>query len=245
MDNRFFESVATLIEQARKNVGRTVDLTMCVTNYAIGGMIVEQEQDGENRARYGRGVIPELSAYLSERFGKGFSETNLKSFRKFYQIYTPSIRQIISAESDSTGISIIRQTISAESNPFKLGWSHYQILMRIKNEDARCFYEIEAINQQWTYEQLKRQYDSSLYERLALSRDKDKVMRLALEGQTIDKPRDMLKNPLVLDFLGLEQSPAYSESDLESAIIANLQKFLLELGKGFLFEARQKRFSFD
>jgi predicted nuclease of restriction endonuclease-like (RecB) superfamily len=134
------------------------------------------------------------------------------------------------------------QTLSAQ---FTLSWTHYLILMRIKDEDARRFYEVEAANQHWTVRQLKRQYDSSLYERLALSRDKGEVMRLALDGQTLEKPRDMLKNPFVLEFLDLEQNPAYSESDLESAIIANLQKFLLELGKGFLFEARQKRFAFD
>jgi len=117
--------------------------------------------------------------------------------------------------------------------------------MKIENADERRFYEIEAANQQWTVKQLQRQYGSSLYERLALSRDKTKVMRLANEGHTVEKPRDMLKNPLVLEFLGMEERAAYSESDLEGAIISKLQAFLLELGKGFLFEARQKRFTFD
>ena len=117
--------------------------------------------------------------------------------------------------------------------------------MRIKNEQERRFYEIEATRQQWTVRQLQRQYGSSLYERLALSRNKDEVVRLAGEGQALEKPRDMLKNPLVLEFLGMDEQAAYSESDLETAIIEKLQKFLLELGKGFLFEARQKRFTFD
>jgi len=143
MSGGFFDSVASLIEQARKHVGRTADLTMCVTNYIIGKMIVEQEQDGESRARYGHGIIPELSVYLTKRFGKGFSETNIRNFRKFYQIYSPSIRQIISAESDAGSIIPIQQILSAELNPFKLGWSHYQVLMRIKNEDERRFYEGE------------------------------------------------------------------------------------------------------
>jgi predicted nuclease of restriction endonuclease-like (RecB) superfamily len=119
------------------------------------------------------------------------------------------------------------------------------ILMRIENSEERRFYEIEAINQQWTFRQLQRQYGSSLYERLALSRDKAEVMRLANKGQTLEKPRDVLKNPLVLEFLGMNEKAEYSESDLETAIISKLQTFLLELGKGFLFEARQKRFSFD
>jgi len=117
--------------------------------------------------------------------------------------------------------------------------------MRIKNPDERRFYEIEAANQNWTVRQLQRQYGSSLYERLALSRNKDEVLRLANEGQTLEKPRDMLKNPLVLEFLGMDERAEYSESDLETAIIGKLQSFLLELGKGFLFEARQKRFTFD
>jgi predicted nuclease of restriction endonuclease-like (RecB) superfamily len=137
------------------------------------------------------------------------------------------------------------QTLSAEFYPFRLSWSHYQILIRMKTEEERKFYEIEAAEQQWSVRQLSRQYNSSLYERLALSRDKDEVMRLANEGQTVEKPRDMLKNPLVLEFLDLHESDTYTETDLESALNTHLQKFLLELGKGFLFEARQKRFTFD
>jgi predicted nuclease of restriction endonuclease-like (RecB) superfamily len=132
-----------------------------------------------------------------------------------------------------------------ELNPFLLSWSHYLFLMRIKNGDARRFYEIEAINEQWTLDRLKAEYNSSLYERLALSRDKEEILRLSREGQTMEKPRDILKSPLVLEFYGLEEKPAYTENNLESAIFDNLEKFLLELGKGFLFEARQKRFSFD
>jgi predicted nuclease of restriction endonuclease-like (RecB) superfamily len=261
MDNEFFDKVASLIEQARGSVGRTADLTMCITYYEIGRMIVEQEQDGKARAEYGTGLLKELSSYLSKRVGKGFSETNLRNARKFYQVYAPSIMQLptakilqnserqiqqkSSAELEQDKEAYIQQILSAELNPFRLGWSHYQILMRIKNDDERHFYEIEAIKEQWTQGQLKRQYHSSLYERLALSRNKDKVLRLANEGQTIEKPRDMLKNPLVLEFLDLKESAAYSETNLESALNDNLQRFLLELGKGFLFEARQKRFTFD
>ena len=133
----------------------------------------------------------------------------------------------------------------AESIPFQLSWTHYLILMRIKNDQERRFYEIEAINQQWDYRRLQREYNSSLYERLALSRDKDAVMRLSTEGQIVRKPQDMLKNPLVLEFAGLDEKYEYSESDLESALIEKLQSFLLELGKGFLYESRQQRFTFD
>lgn len=128
---------------------------------------------------------------------------------------------------------------------FTLSWSHYLILMRIENPAERSFYEIECTKQQWSVRQLSRQVGSSLYERLALSRDKDAVMRLATEGQTIEKPTDIIKSPITLEFLGLKPEAAYSETKLENAIISRLQKFLLEMGKGFLFEARQKRFTFD
>jgi len=242
---KFFDNVASLIEQARSFVGRTADRTISVIYFEIGRMIVEEEQGGAARAKYGHRLLTELSAYLSERLGKGFSETNLKNFRKFYQTYAQVIQQMKTAESESQTLFSIRQIISAEFSIFQLGWSHYQVLMRIKNDNERRFYEIESIKQQWTVKQLQRHYNSSLYERLALSRDKDAVLRLALEGQTISKPEDVIKNPFVLDFLGLEQHPVYSEADLESAIISKLQDFLLELGKGFLFESRQKRFSFD
>jgi len=245
MEDRFFESVASIIEQARKYVGRTADLTMCVTYFEVGRMIVEEEQGGKTRAEYGKGLLNELSVYLGKRVGKGFSETNLKNSRKFYQIYAPLIRQTASAEFEGFKLTKNPQPAIREIYPFTLSWSHYLILMRIQNPDERKFYEIEAEKQNWTYKQLKRQYSSSLYERLALSRNKDDVMRLAKEGQVIEKPQDILKNPLVLEFLDIEERTGYSESDLESAIISKLQQFLLELGKGFLFEARQKRFTFD
>ena len=235
-DDGFFAGVAAIIEQARAHVGRTVDLTMCVTYFEIGRMIVEEEQGGKARAEYGRGLLKELSAYLTGRFGKGFSLTNLKNAKQFYLLYSPAITQVPPIK-PSKSQSLI--------DLFKLSWTHYLILMRIKNDQERRFYEIEAANQQWSVRQLQRQYHSSLYERLALSRDKTEVMRLASEGQTIEKPSDVLKSPFVLEFLGLEENAAYSESDLESAIISKLQTFLLELGKGFLFEARQKRFTYD
>jgi predicted nuclease of restriction endonuclease-like (RecB) superfamily len=261
MDNGFFDRVASLIEQSRRFVGRTADLTMCVTYFEIGRMIVKQEQDGHTRAEYGRGLMKELSDYLTGRFGKGYSVSTLTNARKFFQMYAPAISQSSTTKLDDgenakksqSLITIfedkdskqIRPTALGELYPFKVSWTHYLILMRIKSEDERRFYEIEAARQQWSVRQLSRQYNSSLYERLALSRDKDEVMRLANEGQTIEKPRDMLKNPLVLEFLNMEESSKYSETDLEVTLNDNLQKFLLELGKGFLFEARQKRFNFE
>jgi len=227
---------------------------MCVTYYEIGRMIVEEEQGGQARAEYGRGLLKELSTYLTEKLGCGYSLTTLKCAKKFYTVYSPTVQQkALPGSAEGKGRTMFDLSVGSQkgptlfdrSYPFTLGWSHYLMLMRIENPDERRFYEIEATRQQWTYRQLQRQYGSSLYERLALSRDKDAVMRLAEEGQTLEKPSDILKNPLVLEFLGMEERTGYSESDLESAIIDKLQTFLLELGTGFLFEARQKRFTFD
>jgi predicted nuclease of restriction endonuclease-like (RecB) superfamily len=169
----------------------------------------------------------------------------------------PSIGQTLSDQlailqslTGKSGSSPIRQTLSGESGdsaprPFSLSWSHYVFLLRVENPNERSFYEIEASEQNWTLRQLKRQFDSGLYERLALSRDKEGIRRLAREGQTVGQASDLLKEPLVLEFLGLDERSQYSESDLESAIIGQIERFLLEMGKGFLFEARQRRFTFD
>ncbi|GHV19002.1 hypothetical protein FACS18949_07370 [Clostridia bacterium] len=252
---QFFDNIVKLVEQARKYVGRTADLTMCVTYYEIGRMIVEEEQGGEARAEYGKSLLKTLAAHLTERCGKGFSLATLKNAKQFYNVYAPQIQQTLSAEFEKsqTLFSFLEnrdlptksQSLFSQFAPFKLSWSHYLILMRVKNDAERSFYEKEALSEQWTVRQLQRQYGSSLYERLALSRDKDEVMRLSREGQTVEKPTDVLKDPLVLEFLNMAEDAAYSESDLESAIISKLSHFLLELGKGFLFEARQKRFTFD
>ena len=222
----FYKQVADLLVSARQYAKQQIDNTIVITYYKIGQMIVEREQQGQKRAQYGVNLIKGLSEYLTNEYGKGFSVVNLKNIRKFYLEYTPSKGQTLSAF-------------------LCHGWSHYQILMRIENKAARRFYEIETINQQWTVRQLQRQVGSSLYERLAISRNKDKVMALANKGQTVENPRDIFKTPYVLEFTGLEERSEYSETELEQALIDNLQKFLLELGKGFLFEARQKRFSFD
>lgn len=136
-------------------------------------------------------------------------------------------------------------TGNSAGRPFILSWTHYVFLTGIDNPDERRFYEIEAANQDWSVRELKRQFDTSLYERLALSRDREGIQQLASLGQVVSKPQDVLKEPLVLEFLGLREQERFSESDLESAIIGRIQHFLLELGKGFLFEARQKRFTFS
>ena len=246
----FYKQVADLLATARGFAKRQLDSVIVTTYYEVGRMIVEREQQGQKRAQYGAKLIKGLSVYLTQQYGRGFSVVNLQSIRKFYQVYSPRIQQSLTAKSEKEDslMSVFdantekQQSLSAK---FNLSWTHYQILMRIENEDARRFYEIETVNQQWSVRQLQRQIGSSLYERLALSREKDKVMALANEGQTVESPRDIFKSPYVLEFTGLEERSEYSETELEQALIDNLQKFLLELGKGFLFEARQKRFSFD
>ena len=233
-----------LVRYAGKYVSKQVNYTQLMTYYGIGYWIVEEQQSGEHRAGYGKKVIQTLSDALNAEFGKRFSVDTLENARKFYLNYQGRIsetvfRKFVKEKSEA----LFR--ISGEDIPFTLSWSHYLQLMRIKNLDERRFYEIEATKSTWSLRTLQRQYNSSLYERLALSRNKDKVMRLAQEGNVIEKPEDIVKQPTVLEFLGLEESEKFSETDMESAIIDKLQKFLLELGKGYLFEARQKRFSYD
>ncbi len=264
----FFEDIKDLIHSARATVARGVDLVQVYTNFEIGRRIFEQEQKGKKRAAYGGEVLGVLAERLNAEFGRGFSVTNLKLMRQFFLQYQDRIGQSM------TGQSKIAQLLNAEAaakpifqsvtaklapsqigqsptdqftapRPFNLSWTHYVFLLSIKNQDERSFYEIESAAQDWTVRELKRQFDSSLYERLALSRDKKGIRKLATEGQIIANPADILKEPLVLEFLGLHESHRYSESDLETAIISHVEHFLLELGKGFLFEARQRRFTFD
>lgn len=250
--NDLFLKVSDLIAQARKRVATAINVAEVYTKYHIGQYIVEYEQKGEARAEYGKAVLKELSVRLTKQFGNGWSVDILEKCRTLYQVYSISDTLLRNLNQTEKSATLSRNLDISENGEqclpmptFTLSWSHYLILMRIKNVDARSFYEIECGKQQWSVRQLSRQVGSCLYERLALSRNKDEVMRLAREGQTIEKPSDIIKNPLTLEFLGLKPDAAYSESKLESAIINKMQQFLLELGKGFLFETRQKRFTFD
>lgn len=226
-----FLKIARLIEESRARIATSVNLAEVYTKYRIGQYIFEEELRGEERAQYGKQVLQSLSAKLTARFGMGWSYSNLRQIRQFYLAYS---------NLTATGCQI-----EGDTPHFTLSWSHYLLLMRVDNLDARKFYEIECVQQQWSKRQLSRQIGSCLYERLALSRDKEGVMRLACEGQVISKPEDVIKDPITLEFLGLKSDAIYSESKLEHAIIGKMQQFLLELGKGFLFEARQKRFTFE
>ncbi|PKP20093.1 MAG: hypothetical protein CVU04_04620 [Bacteroidetes bacterium HGW-Bacteroidetes-20] len=220
----FYNKVAILLSQARKSVVQTVNKTMVYTYFEIGRMIVEEEQNGNERAEYGKQIMKELSKRLNTEFEKGFSQRNLEQMRQFYLTYSKT------------------QTPSAE---FNLSWSHYLKLMRIDNEDERRYYQIEASENNWSLRELQRQFDSALYERLVLSRDKKGVKELSEKGQVIENPNDTIKDPYVLEFIGLPENSKYSETELEQKIIDKLEHFLLELGKGYAFIGRQVRFTFD
>lgn len=242
--------IEALVVEARKNIASTVNVAMVYTNFEVGRYIIEDEQGGKLRAEYGKGILKGVSARLTASLGKGWSVENLTAMRKFYVLYSKSVTSgydIQETVIPATDLDIQNENRNhrLRNHQFVLTWSHYLILTHVSNSEARRFYEIEAYKQQWSKRQLQRQIGSGLYERLALSRDKDEVMRLATEGQVVEKPADIIKDPLVLEFCGLKPDASYSETDLESAIISRLQDFLLEMGKGFLFEARQKRFTFE
>ena len=252
-----FQQVVELLQNARQQVLRTVNSTMVYTYFEIGRMIVEEEQSGKNRAEYGKQILKGLSQQLTNELGKGYSLRNLEQIRKFYLIYSNSATVLRICDIQKTQtlsaqlLDNISQTLYAELNAqtlfsiFKLTWSHYSFLMRIDDEKERRFYEIESEKYNWSVRELKRQYDSALYARLALSRDKEGILKLSEQGQIIEKPKDIIKDPYILEFLGLPELHQYSETDLEEEIINKLEHFLLELGHGFTFVARQKRITFD
>jgi predicted nuclease of restriction endonuclease-like (RecB) superfamily len=237
-----FDELVQILAQTHRSLqqqsSQAVNFSLVVRNWLFGYYIIEFEQQGEDRAEYGGRQLAKLAEKLRSKNVPGCSTTNLRNFRQFYQAY-PEIHQTLSGE------SLDRLPLVELSQKFSLSWSHYQVLMSINNPDERSFYEIEAAANHWRVRELERQIASSLFERLALSSDKDEVKKLASQGQIIESPRDAIKDPYILEFLELEQRPSYSENELETAIINKLEHFLLELGKGFLFEARQKRFSLD
>jgi predicted nuclease of restriction endonuclease-like (RecB) superfamily len=220
----FIEEVKALLHSARTYVTTQINTAMVSTYFEIGRRIVEQEQNGASRAGYGENILNELSNTLTQEFGRGFSTVNLRQMRAFFLAYEK------------------QQTVSAK---FKLSWSHYLKLMRISDINERKFYEIECHKNNWSLRELQRQFDSALYQRLVLSRDTEKVNELAEKGQIIESAQDAIKDPYILEFIGLPEQNTYSESELEQALIDKLEHFLLELGRGFTFVGRQVRFTFD
>ena len=223
-NNNIYQEIKELLYSAKNRVYQTINTTMTQTYFQIGKRIVEEEQGGEIRAEYGKSLLKLLSVQLINEFGKGFSVDNLENMRRFYLAFQKS------------------ETVSRK---FELSWSHYIFLTRIENIDERNFYEIESIENSWSLRELKRQFDSGLFERLKLSSDKQKVKELSLNGQVIQIAQDLIKDPYILEFVGLPELSSYSESELEQKLIDKLEHFLLELGKGFTFVARQKRITID
>ena len=229
---RLMTDISGIVTRGRVTALRQINIAEVVTYWLVGRRIVEFYQEGKQKAGYGEQLLSRLSADLIQKHGRGFSKRNLEMMRMFYLSYP--IAQTVSAQLDE----VFPQTVSAR---FKLSWSHYCELLKEDNLEARAFYEVEAVENGWSMRELMRQMDALLYERLSLSRNKEKVKALAHKGQVIEKPEDAIKDPYILEFLGLKEEFDYSESQLEQSVIDKLQHFLLEMGKGFTFVARQKR----
>jgi len=219
---RIYPQIREVLIQARSRALQAVNTEMVACYWQIGRLIVEEEQRGEKRAEYGKRLIRDLSKRLSEEFGKGFDRTNLQHMRVFY-----------------LGFS------NCDALRRELSWTHYRLLLRVEKPEARAFYEAETVNSRWSTRELERQINSLLFERLALSRDKPGVLALANKGHEIQQPADLVKDPYVLEFTGIKQDEHFLEKDLETALIDKLRQFLLELGKGFAFMARQQRITLD
>ena len=214
----FVDEIRGIIDQARNHAARSVDQARVLMYWNIGKRIFEKEQQGKERADYGSFLLETLSKNLAPLYGSGFSVRQLEICRKFYRTYP------------------IANTLCAQLN-----WSQYKLLIAIPDKDKREYYQLQAVNEGWSKRQLERQINSMLYERLLMSNDKEKVLAVARKERTPESPLEIIKDPMVLEFLGLERKPAYYEKDLESALISHIADFLLELGKGFSFVARQKR----
>ena len=214
----FVDEIRGIIDQARNHAARSVDQARVVMYWNIGKRIFEKEQQGKERADYGSFLLETLSKNLTPVYGSGFSVRQLEICRKFYRTYP------------------IANTLCSQLN-----WSQYKLLIAIPDKDKREYYQLEAANEGWSKRQLERQINSMLCERLLMSNDKEKVLAVARKERTPESPLEIIKDPMVLEFLGLEKKPAYYEKDLESALISHIADFLLELGKGFSFVARQKR----
>ena len=221
MDTRFYEQIRSILETARNQAYSAANSAMVQAYWSVGKSIVEQQGKSE-RAEYGRQLLQELSKQLTHDFGKGFTASNLRNMRQFYLTFP--------------------NCYALRSN---LSWTHYRMLMRVENEKARNFYLEECEKANWSTRQLERQIDSFFYERLLSSRDKEAVGREIHSLEPAKKPEDVIHDPYVLEFLGMKQSADFYEKDLESALIGELQNFLLELGRGFSFVARQKHIDLD
>jgi predicted nuclease of restriction endonuclease-like (RecB) superfamily len=217
-----YRRVREILTQARSRTWQAVNAEMVTAYWEVGRAIVEEEQKGRVRADYGTKLLEELSVRLTAEFGEGFRPSNLRNIRAFYRAF-PN-----------------RYALRND-----LTWTHYRLLMRVENPQARAFYQTEAVSARWSTRELERQINSLLFERLALSRDAEGAKALATEGHALHEPSDLVKDPYVLEFTGIPQATRFLESDLEQALIERLEQFLLELGKGFAFMGRQQRITLD
>lgn len=229
------------IDRARENITRTIDTEIIKAYWHIGREIIEEEQHGKEKADYGKSILVHLSRELMKKYKRGFSVDNLERARKFFLMYQQGSPITYTGEISAT---VLRKSEAPDFSSH-LSWSHYLLLMKIKRPEARTFYEIEASRNNWSSRELKRQIGSLLFDRLSKSKNKAGLLELACKGQEINCPEDIIKDPVVLEFLGIPESSFLVESKLEAALIENLQHFLLELGKGFAFVARQKRLTLD
>lgn len=260
-ESDLFERIAVIIEAARGHVARTVNTAMVHTYWHVGREIVEVDQHGAERAAYGEGLMKRLAEHLSTKFGKGFSLAGLKRMKQFYLAFPRgSALADASDRRGSTALSLSAGADTAEKGaaalslspanpallfPPMLAWSHYLMLLRVTRPEARSFYEIEAAREGWSVRQLERQIASLLFERLAMNKNQEEILALARRGQEVAVPGDVIRDPFVLEFLDLKEKPTALERDLEQAIIDRLEEFLLEIGKGFCFVARQKRITLE
>jgi predicted nuclease of restriction endonuclease-like (RecB) superfamily len=243
-----YRSIKTILEKARKSAYRAVNFAMVQAYWNVGRLIVEDEQKGKAKAEYGKFLIKELSKKLIQDFGKGFSEQNLRNFRQFYLAFP--IHHAMSGKLEKEH-KVPSKTKNQDSNEIRyalrseLSWTHYRLLMRIEKESVRRFYMEECIQNNWSSRQLERQINSFYYERILSSKNKELVRRETLDHGNGMQPEDIIKDPYVLEFLELRENRDYLENELEQGLINNLHDFLLELGKGFSFVARQKRITVD
>jgi predicted nuclease of restriction endonuclease-like (RecB) superfamily len=245
--NSLYNEIRSVLEKARSSAYRAVNFAMVQAYWQVGYLIVEHEQEGKERAEYGKAVLKEISMRLAGEFGKGFDVTNLRKMRQFYLMF--SKRDAVSlkfGESNRDAMRLDSGAVKKDSAVrSELTWTHYRHLLRVANEKAREWYMNEAADQNWSTRQLDRQISVLYYERLLASREKESVIEEADEKMAALKPVHFIRDPYVLEFLDLKDYPGLREQKVEQAIIDNLQNFLLELGKGFSFVARQKRMRFD
>ena len=269
-DSQLLDRIGVIIAEARQQTVRAVNTILVKTYWEVGREIVEHELGGKARAEYGTEFLKNLAAELTLRHGKGFSYRNIRQMRQFYNTY--EIWQTLSAKSESDEIcstlshksdsnkiisttsrksaetkapTLSAKSVLTEKMLNRLSWSHICLLLAVSDKDARSFYEIEIAKNNWSIRETKRQIESMLFERLVLSKDKAGLKQLSQKGQIIEEPEDALKDPYVLEFLGLSEQEKWLESDLEQALMDHLQKILLELGTGFMFVDRQLRISIN